>query len=364
MSKKWIDLVVSFDTTGSMFPCLAEVKRKAVALVRRLFQEVPNLRVGVIVHGDYCDAGISYVTKTLDLTTSQSAVVSFIQTVGSTGGGDAAECYELVLNEVRSFSWAAEKNRVLVLLGDNVPHGVNYPANRKHLDWRNEARMLAEMGVRAYTVQCLNIRGAEPFYRGLAEITGGLYLRLDQFRHIETLLLGVAFQQAGDGYVERFEQEVCASGGTAYGVRNIFDILRGRTAAGKPAAATRRRDGLTPVDPARFQVFDVEGTPSIRDFVESMGIRFEKGCGFYPHVTRPETIQENKEVILEDLNTGEMFTGSEARERIGLPFGCRGTVKPNPIPGFRVWVQSTSVNRILRERLFLYEVPASDRCVG
>ena len=73
--------------------------------------------------------------------------------------------------------------------------------------------------------------------------------------------------------------------------------------------------------------------------------------------TVKEKIQEYKEVIIEDLTTGEMFTGPEAREKIGLPYGSRGVVKPNPIPGCRVWVQSSSNNRILREKGFLYEVP-------
>ena len=65
MRKGGIDIVFSFDTTGSMYPCLAEVKRRLAALVAMLFKLVPNLRVGIIVHGDYCDARSTYVIQVL-----------------------------------------------------------------------------------------------------------------------------------------------------------------------------------------------------------------------------------------------------------------------------------------------------------
>ena len=349
-----VDLFLSFDTTGSMYPCLGEVRRKLDALIARMFGKIPGLRVGVIAHGDYCDAGSTYVTSSQDLTDQQVRVRNFVRTVERTGGGDTPECYELVLHQARGASWKAAKRRVLVLLGDDIPHGPSYPENTKRLDWKNEARMLAEMGVEVCAVQCLNRSHATSFYRELARITGGTYLTLNQFEHVDTLLLGIAFKQAGPEALAAFEDEVRSQGPVSYGVEDIFDSLAGRAARVRKA----RADRLVPVDPARFQVFrNVTGAPSIRDFVESMGIEFKKGRGFYPHITRPETIQENKEVILEDLTTGELFTGATAREMIGLPFGSRGTIRPNPVPGFRVWVQSTSVNRILRERMFMYEVP-------
>ena len=76
---------------------------------------------------------------------------------------------------------------------------------------------------------------------------------------------------------------------------------------------------------------------------------------FYPHITRPETIQPQKEVVLEDLKTGEMFTGKAAREKIGLG-STHQRVAQNPLPGYRCWIQSTSVNRILREEVVLYDM--------
>ena len=50
-----IDLVISFDTTGSMYPCLAVLRETVAKAVKRLFKDIPELRVGIIAHGDYCD---------------------------------------------------------------------------------------------------------------------------------------------------------------------------------------------------------------------------------------------------------------------------------------------------------------------
>lgn len=361
-----VDLVFSFDTTGSMYPCLAEVRRNIDQILDPLFAEIPGLRVGLIAHGDYCDRNSTYVITHNDLTTDKHQLKSFVRNVDKTGGGDSAECYELVLNRARTLSWSAGKSRVLVMIGDDVPHPPTYYDNTQRLDWTNEAKMLSELRVQCYTIQCLNNSYATDFWKSVAMFTNGIHLRLNQFRNIEALIKGVAFKQQGqdalDQY-ERFQHRQLVG----RDLEDIFDRLQGRTVASKPTRTYTSPPhtfephsslvGLVPVDPARFQVFDVPTAMSIRDFVESMGITFQLGRGFYPHISRPETIQEHKEVIIEDLTTGDMYTGSDARNKIGLPFGMRGTVKPNPLPGCRVWVQSTSNNRILRERAFMYEVP-------
>ena len=58
-----IEVVFSFDTTGSMYPCLTQVRRKIKGTVTRLMKEIPGMRIGIIAHGDYCDARSTYVTK-------------------------------------------------------------------------------------------------------------------------------------------------------------------------------------------------------------------------------------------------------------------------------------------------------------
>lgn len=58
-----------------------------------------------------------------------------------------------------------------------------------------------------------------------------------------------------------------------------------------------------------------------------------------------------------DRRTGDMFSGAQAREIIGLPFGSRGRLKPTLLDEWMVFFQSTSYNRkLIGGTRFLYEV--------
>ncbi|MBI4276536.1 VWA domain-containing protein, partial [Candidatus Uhrbacteria bacterium] len=106
-----IDVVFSFDTTGSMYPCLARVRRELRAAIVRLFAKVPGIRIGIIAHGDYCDRNRPYVTKRFPLSNDADAVYNFVSDVSPTHGGDAPECYELVLHEARDMQWSAGRKK-------------------------------------------------------------------------------------------------------------------------------------------------------------------------------------------------------------------------------------------------------------
>ena len=94
---------------------------------------------------------------------------------------------------------------------------------------------------------------------------------------------------------------------------------------------------------------------SIKEFVTRNSLLFSAGRGFY-EFTKPEIISAKKEVVLVDRDTGDMFTGQEACELVGAGRGG-GRVKPADLARWRVFVQSTSYNRVLvADTGFLYEV--------
>jgi hypothetical protein len=136
MTSNNIEVIFSFDTTGSMYPCLTQVRRRIKNTVTRLMNEIALIRIGIIAHGDYCDERSSYVTKKFDLSDNVDAICDFVQNVEPTGGGDAPECYELVLHETQSFSWTKNASKSLVLIGDDIPHAPAH--NPKKLNWRQE----------------------------------------------------------------------------------------------------------------------------------------------------------------------------------------------------------------------------------
>jgi len=344
-----IEVVFSFDTTGSMYPCLTQVRKKIGSTVSRLMQEVPGIRIGVIAHGDYCDEGSSYVTKALDLTDDVGAVCRFVDRVGPTGGGDAPECYELVLREAQSLSWTPAYTKVFVMIGDDVPHGPKQ--NPKKLDWRQEIDKLAERGIPVYGVQALNRSHATPFYRELAQKSGGFHLGLDQFAHITDMVLAICMKQASDEKLQEYEREVAGQGRLHRGLHRMFDTMMNRE-----TKAVSADIDVEAVPPGRFQVLEVDKDAAIRDYVTENGLRFKKGRGFY-EFTKTETIQGQKEVVLMDRKTGDLWSGARARALLGLPEGATARLRPASLDRYFVFVQSTSVNRrLIGGTRFLYEV--------
>lgn len=360
-----VDLVVSFDTTGSMYPVLSRVRNEVVGFVKEMFGTIPNLRIGIVAHGDYCDKDNPYTIRIMDLTTDKDAICNFIRTTDRTYGGDADECYELVLNNVRTtIKWRAGSTKIMVLIGDSSPHGVNYPDNKDRIDWVEEAGILNDMGVKIFAVHALSYyRGSSRnFYNQVANITGGKYLTLDQFNEVIDLIEATCISEYSEEKLNDFVSVIRSKGRmTRTLANNINRLSSNKIDTGYSDSETVQKDGLVPVLPGRFQVMTVDENCDIRSFVESNGITFKKGRGFY-ELTKHETVQQYKEVIIQDRTTGEMFNGSQVRERLGLqPQIAKGGVKESlssrDTAEFRVFVQSTSFNRkLIAGTTFLYEV--------
>lgn len=350
-----IDVLFSFDTTGSMYACLAQVRRNIEKLVKRLFKDIPGIRIGILAHGDYCDAGDPYVTKMLDICDNQDKIVEFVKGVESTFGGDAPECYELVLHEARGAAWSGGKSKVLVMIGDDVPHGPTYSGNTKNLDWRNELSLLLEAGINVYAVQALGRRHATPFWREVAEKTGGFHLELDQFSYVRDMIMAVCYKQQGNEQLEKFEQELVDKGRMSRNVDGMIGTMLGRTASERFTSTVGE---LGAVPGGRFQVLEVDNDAPIKQFVIDNGATFKKGRGFYEFTKRVK-VQSYKEVILMDNKTGDLFSGDKARQMAGIPIGENANVSPGAgdLAGYTCFIQSTSYNRkLLANTKFLYEV--------
>lgn len=379
-----IDLVVSFDTTGSMYPVLSHVRTEVEKFVHTMFSEFSNLKLGVIAHGDYCDKDDPYTIRVMDLTRDEDRLCKFVKETDKTYGGDADECYELVLNTARKeISWRKGAQRVLVMIGDASPHGIHYPQNTEHLDWEEEAKQLGKEDVKIFSVHALSYyrSSSKGFYKSIAELSGGVYLTLDQFNEIIELIKATCYQQGGEEKLNEYISIIRDNGKMTNSMDRNFRRLKGekveepeygygRTHTRKATSTRRRGDEpvtikemaeLEPVMPGRFQVMTVDENCDIKGFVTKNGIEFKKGRGFY-ELSKVETVQQYKEIIMQDRETGEMFVGSQVREKLGLqPQTEKGGVNEKlyakDAKEFRIFVQSTSVNRkLIGGTTFLYEI--------
>lgn len=350
-----MDLILSFDDTGSMSSIRHEVRRNLQDLATTLFNVIPDIRIGVVIHNDYCDG--AYCLKYQDLTPEKEKVIAFINTPAHSGGEGPYACYENVLEHLNTkFSWESDQ-KVLVLIGDEPPHAMGWSTYRRdtgqktlpsQIDWKKELVKLKTNNVVIYSIQCLSKKYASFFYRELSGATGGKHLTLAQFSHTPEYITAIAYSRANR--LDEYEQSSPVFS-TNLAFRNMFSNLRGQAA---DAAILGKVDIM-----GRFQVMNVPVRTRINDFVNQQGIRYVKGRGFYKLV-KQETIQGYKEIILIDKITGETIPSQqEARQLLGLPLSGTMDIKPKYVPAcqkYDVYVQSTSYTRQLDSGTqFLYE---------
>jgi len=382
-----IDVCFTFDTTGSMYPCLTQLRRYLSETCEQLFKDIPDLRIAFIAHGDYDDAPYTYVTKVFNFSRDKNKIVNFVRTVGPTDGYDRPECYELVLHKARTeLDWRSGRSKVLVMIGDDVPHGPDYRKNRDRIDWRNELGLLLEAQINVYGVHCMpgTRWHSKPFYTEIAKKTGGFYLTLDQFSYIRDLVMSICYKQESPEALDRFVDEIKVQGRMNRNLAFSISVMTGEATYSeeeevyeaptyKRPPRTRKyafeKDGLIPVPSGRFQVLPVDDECTIKNFIAEQGVSYEKGRGFYElirHGRKRYKVQPYKEIILMDRESGDLFTGAEPRKMLGLrPFMARSdykgevydTLPPNQLPNYRVFIQSTSYTRkLVPGSSLLYEV--------
>jgi Mg-chelatase subunit ChlD len=115
-----LDIVLSFDSTGSMAGEINEVKRQIERVGVALMKLVPKTRISICT---YRDDGDAYVVKGLPLTNDIKQIKSFLDDINAGGGGDLPEAVH------EGLRWPLEKNmfepkahKVILLFGDAPPH--------------------------------------------------------------------------------------------------------------------------------------------------------------------------------------------------------------------------------------------------
>lgn len=351
-----LDIVISFDDTGSMSSVRKQVRHNVNDLVKKLFINIPKLRVGCIIHNDYCDAPRHIFVQ--DFTSNRGEIEKFINRDSPCGGGDAPECYELALHEASKMSWKANR-RALIMIGDEIPHelGYSYGSQSCRFDWKRETETLSNMNVKIYGVQALGSSRSRSFYEAISNMSGGIKLDLSQFQHISTYINAIAYHQAGQLDTYQASDPVFS---TNIALKNMFTRLKG-------GSSTLSGDKIELL--SKFQVMEVSKAMPIQDFVNANGCTFKRGKGYYSLIGRTadgkansETIQANKEVFFVDRKTGEIIADTNwCRNQLGIPYGIKGTIRPLSIPTviekYEVFIQSNSYNRVLDPGCrFLYEL--------
>lgn len=106
----------------------------------------------------------------------------------------------------------------------------------------------------------------------------------------------------------------------------------------------------------KIQIIPVHTKTDIKSFMKESVGKFVIGTGYY-ELTKTEDVQESKNILIIDENTGYAYSGRGARDIIGIP--SKGTIKLKPGNNghWRVFIQSLSNNRVLLPQTSIIYIP-------
>lgn len=193
-----LDIVICFDSTGSMGGEIREVKEQIRRIGDTLLRLIPKTRISIVT---YRDRGDEYVVKGLPLTNDLQAVSTFLAGIEASGGGDRPEAVDAGLR------WSVENNRflpaarkVILLFGDAPPHS-QYVGDCLAVasDFARQQKGIVS------TVTCRSpVR--LPEFVDIAQAGGGeAFLTVEERQIITQLLILVFGSQYRDKVVEAFK---------------------------------------------------------------------------------------------------------------------------------------------------------------
>lgn len=184
LKKDGLDIVITFDSTGSMQGEIDQVKKRIGRLGSVLIQLIPNTRLSICT---YRDVGDEYVVKGLPLTDNLGEVVLYLEQISAAGGGDKPEAVD------QGLDWSINKNKfrrqarkVILLFGDAPPRpSRNVKCQQLASDFRKSGGIVS-------TVTCRNKRRMEEFI-SIAQLGRGEAFLTRNEREIMTQLMVLVF---------------------------------------------------------------------------------------------------------------------------------------------------------------------------
>lgn len=221
-----LDMVIAFDTTGSMAQYIGSVRKEVSELIPQLFKDNDDLRLGIIAFGDYCDMknaqefGNAY--QCIQPTNNENDLIKFVLESKNTNGGDGDEFYELVIKKiVEETPWREDSTRTILLIADAIPHELGYTYHNfvvgNQIDWRVEARKAAERKIKIDTV---TIYPDIDWYKELSAMTNGVSVPFRSGSKTADLVRASVLSRGSMKSRERFDEMMGAC--TDSEMKNVF----------------------------------------------------------------------------------------------------------------------------------------------
>jgi hypothetical protein len=180
-----LDIVLCFDSTGSMSGEINQVKSQIEKIGQTLTTLVPKARISICT---YRDEGDEYVAKGAPLTSSIQETSDYLARISAGGGGDHPEAVD------EGLYWSVSQNnfrpgarKIILLFGDAPPH----PDKLKRCLEIASSFRSANKGI-VSTITCQASSPMPEFYEIAAAGGGEAFLTTDQ-RQIMTQIMVLVF---------------------------------------------------------------------------------------------------------------------------------------------------------------------------
>jgi hypothetical protein len=204
-----LDLILAFDTTGSMRPYLHNVREKIDYLCQGLFK-LMNIRIALVGVGDHCDG--PFLFQRFPLTDDVAVMQRAVHDIRSTSGGDYPEAFECLFKDLNENPmWPWDRPTLVVLITDSVPHGLSGGGDAgcpDEVDARVELAKLQKKVKTFYLVNCGNHAEAVAIQKTLVK-SENQFLQLPDFRRLTNLVMAVCMSEVGelDAFMDILERQ-------------------------------------------------------------------------------------------------------------------------------------------------------------
>lgn len=120
LRRNGLDIVLTFDSTGSMGGEIRSVEQQIRRIGGTLLKMVPKARISICT---YRDEGDEYVVKGLPLTSDINAIDRYLNTITADEGGDEPEAVHKGLEwSIKNNQFRSQARKVILVFGDSPPH--------------------------------------------------------------------------------------------------------------------------------------------------------------------------------------------------------------------------------------------------
>jgi Mg-chelatase subunit ChlD len=195
------------DNTGSMGPYIEQVKMKILEIIKTIKKEelCHRLRIGLVSYRDHPPEDNSFVTQKYELTSDTPKIEDYVVKMQAHGGGDGPEAVCDALNSANRMEFLLDAAKVVVLVGDAPPHGVepssdSFPKGCPDgLSWKTESENAFNKGIVLHTVGCFpeiaGYQNAVKTYEEIAKKTEGKFFPLEKAELLVKIITGIAIEE-------------------------------------------------------------------------------------------------------------------------------------------------------------------------